>query len=133
MPKRPGKVALKNLFLPTPVFVVQAETVYRTCIDWIRPNYTVKWVESLQKAGTKALRVGADELTRPNLKEWLKTECAQYEVVIAASSARADSIEGKMLMDHFDNIALSIRGERLHDLDYLRSIKANIAIIVINE
>ncbi len=131
--KRPSKATLKNLFLRLQYALCRQKTSVILALTGSGPDYTIKWVDSLQKAGTKALRIGENELARPNLKEWLKAEYAQYEVVIATSSARADSIEGKMLMDYFDNIAVSIRNERIHDLDYLRTIKANVAIIVINE
>ena len=132
IPKRPSHAALKNLFLRLQYALFTEKHPIVLALTGSGPDYTIPWAATLKQAGRNVLRLETKDLARPDLKQWLKTECSQYDAILAASSARADSIEGKMLIENFNNVAISIYNERLQDLEYLAAVKANITIVVIH-
>ncbi len=127
IPKRPSRKVLKDLFLRLQHEVCTDKPAIILVLTGSGPDYTLAWTKKLQDNNIKVLRLETDDF------HLAKEKSAEYDLIIAASHARADSIEAKIALSSFGQSVISIRDERLEDLEYLRNFTAKrVSIIVIN-
>ncbi len=126
IPKQPPQKLLGNLFLRLQHAVLSKKPSIVLVLTGLGPDYTAAWAESLTAAGKKVLRIDLCAF------DPTQETSASYDLTIVASCARADSIEAKIATSTFEHLIISVRDERLQDLDYLRNKAATTAIILID-